>query len=339
MVKKGVEKRGVKSGYNSGKLSSQQSEILYLLTKEYLTPKKIAIKRGTHISAVYKIINKLKKKGVLNGTSNRGYKKNIPTHIIKKPKSLKSFKKYIRLHAQEWNIKILYKTNFYEELRQKGNTLEIDNNKVRLYKNSIEIYSKKDFCAEDEQRATTLSFQYWDKFFTRLENHFKIIIIKNRKHNIKLVSNHYAEVNNELAKEYNLEKKKLNIYTTDDGRLWFTIDYSFNENEAETLHKDTAKQDMGKVKRVFNDYRNNNSYLPSEVKGMLDQIIMNVHKFTEENLILSNNFNLYNKNIELHLNVLKNIEKAILKLSNIKKRRIKKVLNQTNLSKFIHNKI
>ena len=169
---------GRKSGHSSQKLSSQQSEILYLLTKEYLTPKKIAIKRGTHISAVYKIINKLKKKGALNGTSNRGYKKKLSTTIIKKPKSLKSFKKYIRLHAQEWNIEILYKTNFYEELRQKGNSLTIDNNKVRLYKNSIEIYSGKDFCAEDVQRATSLSFQYWDKFFTRLENYFKIIIIK-----------------------------------------------------------------------------------------------------------------------------------------------------------------
>ena len=97
--------------------------------------------------------------------------------------------------------------------------------------------------------------------------------MKERKHNIKLVNSHYAEVNNEMAGECNDKKIKLHVYTTDDGKLWFTIDKSFNSDEMENTHPETSKQDMGKMKHVLNDYRDKDSYLPSEVKGSVNVIM------------------------------------------------------------------
>lgn len=296
------------SQYRNIKLTKIQEEILYLITKEYLTPKKIAYRQKRSLRAVYKIIEKLKQKGAISGSSLKGFKKTTPLPIIEPPKTLKYFKKYIRLHAQEFNIELITQSEHYHKLRNKGNIVDIDGNTIRLYKNSIEVYSNKDFKAEDEQRATALSFQYWNRFFIRLENYFKIIILKERRNNIKLVNSHYAEVDNELAEEYNEKKVKLHIYTTDDARLWFTIDHSFNMNEAETLHSKTAKQDMGKIKPYFNDIRDKNVYLPSEIKGVVDSIANNLAVLTKENLSFMYNFESYNKNIQLHLNVLKSMD-------------------------------
>lgn len=187
----------------------------------------------------------------------RGLKKSNPLPQIQPPRSLKKFKRYIRLHAQEWNIKLLWKSDHYDQLRIQGNLIDLDNNRIRLHNESLEIYSGKDFSAEDELRATALSFQYWNKFFVRLENHLKILIIKNRVHNISLVNSHYAEVDNELAREYEKKKIQLNIYAVEDGKLWFKIDNSFDLHEAETLHPGTAKDDMTKVRAHFNDIRSN----------------------------------------------------------------------------------
>ncbi len=236
------------------KLSDTQREVLDMLTKDYEIPKRIALRRKTSIRAVYKTIKILQKKGVLTRGFTR-FTKNQSTQTFKPPKSLKT---YIRLHGQEWNIKILYKSRFYEKIT-KNKIFFIDGNTVRLYKDSLEVYSNEllKFEAEDEWRATALSFNYWNKMFTRLENKFKIIIIKEGYSNISQVKHEYAEVGNELAKEYNEKKLKLNIYTTDDGKLWFKIDHSWNFDEAETSHTITAKPDMTKVKAYFNDIRDN----------------------------------------------------------------------------------
>ena len=48
----------------------------------------------------------------------------------------------------------------------------------------------------------------------------------------------------------------MRVYTTEDHKLWFTIDNSLNLHEAETQHPKTAKHDMQEVVRpFFNDMR------------------------------------------------------------------------------------
>jgi len=56
----------------------------------------------------------------------------------------------------------------------------------------------------------------------------------------------------------NEEKVRIRLYSTEDNKLWFEIDNSFNLNEAETVHKETAQQDMQNiVQPFFNDLRDN----------------------------------------------------------------------------------
>ena len=77
---------------------------------------------------------------------------------------------------------------------------------------------------------------------------------------------------NELAKDCNLNKDYIRVYTREDGKLWFMIDNSFNLNEAETVHPETAKADMENIiQPYFNDLRENKHLLPSQInKAVLD---------------------------------------------------------------------
>jgi len=268
---KKVNKRGSKSEYSLQNLTKVEQEVLHLLKNEYLTPKQIAIRRKTSDKAVYKIIAKIKGKGVL-GNRLKGVEKNRytfqpqPNHKI-------------RLHGQVFKINLLYKDNRYKKKLEDSNLVNIDNNQIRLHRNSIIVYSENDFYGDTAQKATINSMAYWTRFFNRLEKDLGIIIVKHRKHNISLVKQHYAEINNELAEECERKAEKIRIYTKEDGKLWFTIDNSFNLSEAETQHRYTAEEDMEEIVQPhFNDLRNNRPPVPSEVWKIVAEITKHNHE-------------------------------------------------------------
>jgi len=274
-VEKKVENRGV----TTRKLTNSEEEVYYLISKEFLTVKQIAIRRGVSDKAIYKTLSKLKKKGVFDSSFSPVEKK-----VEKIQPTIQPFNHSIRLHAQEFRIKILFKDYRYVKLLNKSNTIFIDNNQVRLFKDSIEVYSGKDFYADDVRKATVKSFQYWHKFMARLEHDFKIIIIKPKSQNIKLVNQHYAEINNELSEECEKKGYKIRVYTTDDGKLWFTLDNSFNLKEAETLHPQTAQHDMEDiVKPFFNDLRDNPGIpLMSQTSELIQKTQMQINQTNQQ---------------------------------------------------------
>ena len=245
---KKTTKKGLKQGKCYQKLTPTEAEVLHLLTKEFLTPNKAAIRRKTSKQAIYKIIKNLKEKGFVKEIS-KAFKQVEKIQSTLQPTNL------IRLHGQEFNIKILYKDYRYKKILEKANTLNIDGNTIRLYRNSIEVYLGHSFFGDTCQKATARSFTYWNRLVARLENDLKLILVKPGSQNIKIVAQHYAEINNELAEECEKTGDKIRIYTTDEGKLWFMADKSFNENEIETQGK-TAKRDMEDVVQpFFNDLR------------------------------------------------------------------------------------
>lgn len=231
-------------------LKESAKQILLLLTVDFLTPKQIAQRRQTSIRAVNKVIKNLREKGFINSGNKVGNLSQC-TPLSREPFSpLK-----MRLHGQEWNIKLIASSSKYQDSRQKANTILIDGNTIRLYNKSIEIYSGQSFFEKDENRATALSMDYWMRFFVRLENELQVILVKPRATNINLVNQHYGETNSEMAKDAIQKGHKYRIETTDDGKLWFTIDNSWNLKEMETIHPETAKQDMTKIQKQVNDWR------------------------------------------------------------------------------------
>jgi len=250
------------------RLSKEQADIKRMLVNEFMTPKQIAIRRGTTIQATYKTIRKLKEKGEINKIF-RGVEKNRPTS--KPPLNTKNDLRgnSIRLHGQEFNIRILHKSKTYETTKNKTNLIYIDDNTIKLNNKTIEIYSGHSFFSDSVHKATSKSLMYWNRLFTKIENELDIILIKNRVENIRLVNNHYSEINNELAKETEIKGDKIRIYANEDGKLWFSIDNSFNLHEMETLHPKTAQEDMENIKPFFNDLRENEKITISDLKNMI----------------------------------------------------------------------
>lgn len=265
-------KKSLLLGCNVQKLTNAEQEILTLLTQDCLTPRQIIIRRGKSKQSVYKHIKNLKVKGYLKHGFNL-VDFSLPTS---QPKSTKS--NLIRLHGQEFNVRILFKDERYRKLVEKSNFVMIDGNSVRLYGDSLEVYSGRSFFGEDASKATSRSFEYWNRFFIRLEHDFKIVILKSRSQNIRLVNSHYAEVGNEFARSCEDRGDKVKVFARDDGKLWFLIDNSFRLCEAECVHPRTSKVDMDRVKPFFNDLRDNNVLPLSKLSSLVSDTVKQVNE-------------------------------------------------------------
>lgn len=248
-------------------LSPQQKEVLELLTNH--TPKQIASRRGTTVRAVYKIIKKLKDKGV----QFRGFTKTGGSQRL--GGSLFANKFVLRLHNMHFVIRVLYDSKFYHDSRSRGNWFLLDGHKVRLWRDKLEVYQSEEdfFVHEDVHRVTSLAFHYWNKFFLRLESRLKVVLLKEGYQSVRLVQSHYAEVNNELSEDCRSRSVPLKVFTRDDGRLWFVIDNSFNLSEAETVHSSSSKRDMEVVKGFFNDLREHNPPVNSELSQHIKSLV------------------------------------------------------------------
>lgn len=287
MVKKRLNLRG-----GNSKATKAEAEIIRLFTSEFLTVKQIARRRNTSDKAVYKILARAKKKGLLSSKVPHETKvektrcgiqpfyKEVEQNINRVEKQ--TVTPSVRLHGQEFNVKILWKGPGYKDLV--GKLVDIDSNSIRLYRDSLEIYGTASFIAPDEHKATADSMRYWSRFFRKLENDLNIIIVKARQQNITLVKAHYAEINNEMARDCEVNHDKVQIFAREDGKLWFIIDNSFNFWEAETLHTQTSKQDMGKVRKQLNDWRDHDPPTNSELSQALWDAI-EINKETSDALL------------------------------------------------------
>lgn len=294
-------------------LTTAQKEVLHLLTDEFLTVKQIAQRRESSLQAVYKIVAQIKKKGAFDIGFNR----------VKKVQSTYN-KSDVRLHGQEFNIKILYQNNKYQELLEKSNVLFLDGNTIRLYKNSIEIYSGQSFFGKDANESERKSLEYFNKFFARLEHELKVNLIKKRSRNIRIVNQHYARGDSEICDNAKDENKRIWIYAEEDGKLSFITDDSFGFREDETVHPKTAKPDRKAVDKQVNDWRLNNPPTNSEIWKIASQnvtgqsFLINAIK-QQQNQIqqVTNNQITFDKNFVSHLGILDKLGKGVDRLTKV----------------------
>lgn len=253
------------------KLTQSEKEVLHLLTDEFLTVKQMCLRRKCTRQAIHKILKNLRKKGAYNNG----------LQMVDKTNPLVNQTGLIRLHGQEFNIKIIWQDDKFQEFLKNSNILYLDGNTVRLYKNSIEIYSGQSFYADNEQTATSKSLEYWRKFFVRLEHDLKVILFKQRSANIKLVNQHYARTNSEISESAIERGERIRVYAQEDGKLCFITDDSFGFKEDETLHPQTAKQDRKSIDKQVNDWRINNPPTQSELAISIQEVTKNQLIFSE----------------------------------------------------------
>lgn len=217
-------------------MTKRQQIVLRMLKEDFLIQAEIARRLKISRPAVCKIIKRLRNKGLLDNYSNPTKKGVLPSD------PLKAYQQ-IRLHNQRLSIRILINSKFYMRLLKQNNTLNMDNNTIKLYRKCLVIYSNNSFFGKDAEEADAKSLKYWFKIIHRLQNQFKITLLKDRYTNIKVTNSHYANIENDLAIQANKRKQYIRI-KADDNKTWLLTDNSFNLNELETVHPETAYHDM-----------------------------------------------------------------------------------------------
>lgn len=247
-------------------LTQAEQEVLKLITEEFLTPKQIQLRRQCTRQAFYKILKSLKEKGAINLGLQKVDNSEAPVnHVNQKP---------IRLHGQEFNIRIIFQDHNYQNLLEKSNIIYIEGHTIKLYRSSIEVYAGEgiSFYGDDAQECFSKSLVYWKKLFVRLENQFKVILVKPQTQNIKIVNQHFARGNSEVYVNATNHREKIKIFAKEDGKLAFITDDSFGFMEDETVHPKTAKPDREEIDKQINDWRLNhpptNSQLAQHILGV-----------------------------------------------------------------------
>lgn len=246
-----------------GDLTEAEKEVLRMITEEFLTPKQIQIRRQCSRQAFYKILKKLKQKGAINSGLQQVDKSEAPVNL-----------QLIRLHGQEFNIGILYQDQNYQKLLQRSNIIFLDGHTIKLYRNSLEVYAGEgtSFYGDTAQKAFSKSLAYWRHLFARLENDFKVILVKPRSANIKLVNQHFARGDSEIYVNATEHKEKIKIFAVEDGKLAFITDDSFGFNEDETVHPKTAKPDREEIDKHINDWRIHHPPTNSQLAARMQEL-------------------------------------------------------------------
>lgn len=299
----------------SSMLSSTQQKIYDMLTKDYMTPLQIATRLKKTHQAIYKIIGKLRQKGMLKIGYQAGVAKGVAYHqwgdswgglhvndTAQLQNTFKNHEKRIRLHGQEFNCKLIWSSPQYERLLKDKSIIVHDGNTVRLFRHSVEIYCSpsRSFMGQDVYESTGQSLQYWLTFFNQIESKLNIILIKGGNTRIRQVNGHYAHVNDPLAQECNEKKKKIHIYDQDDGKLKFVIDNSWHLNEAEGVHPEKAEADMEVYTNKIRDFLNPNTPTVTEIMPALQAITQNQTMYAE--------------NISSHIQAIKDLGTGVNKL-------------------------
>lgn len=286
------------------KLTQLQAEILSLITKEFATQKQIASRRKTSVRAVAKIVTKLRNKGYLK----KGYEKGSG---IGGGSSCTIYKGLQRLHNQQFVIKILEESVKYEEMRKKSNTVLLQDQTIKLHEGKIEVYSSKSFFGKTAREAEEKSWDFWWRFFIKLENLLKVNLVRDGKMNVRQVRGHVGAIDSEIAKDYEEKRKQLRVKGK-DGVYWALTDNSFKLHELEMIHPERHVEDMDDVIAPrLNDWRNHpETPLPSEFYQMLLKIgnVQSVEVTKMGN---------YAQHIENHVAAIVELGEGVKKLSSV----------------------
>jgi hypothetical protein len=151
-----------------------------------------------------------------------------------------------RLHGQQFNIKILYNSPYYQKLKLRSDFQDFQDFRIKLFKNSINLYVIRDFTAKTGMDAHNDSLEFLNKTLKFLERRYHIMLLKKGYQNIKEVKSHYAEIGNELAHKANKNHDHIQLRGA-DGKVWLQTDASFNLDELEAIHPETGQHDIDHV--------------------------------------------------------------------------------------------
>jgi len=217
---------------------------------------------------------------------------------VKVPKDLRNWTNEKReQYLEKHNIK-------YIRLRISGSGQRIifRNRKVWLTNKSIVIYDTASYFAERSVEAKSTAIYSFFGIVKGIERLLHVEFAMNNNYKFKVSRQHYALVQNALAKQYTEEGKKLEVRT--DKGLWFLIDNSFGLQEAETIHPKTAMTDNVKVQDFFNS-------LKAQPNGITIDSLLELSNGIQQNQIL------FSENALKHVEVIRELGEGVKEMNKL----------------------
>jgi len=293
--------------------------------KEGKRPSKISKEMNISKQKIYYYTTRLKELGFVE-------KKGYGVWEVKRSKkidlkdALDKRGKRIRGHAFIWKVKPTKKFDWKKHLEKNNLSYNItkrnitrtiiDNKKIWFGKKSIIIYENKSFYGKNAFQSRKFAVYELQKTISKIKNKLGIEF----EYYFQPRREHFGMIKNELAQQCNKKGERIIIKDSLDGE-WLWIDDSTGmEGELETGGKGFTKDRAMLNKNVqdwYNDHKKHNfNVTPSFLMETLTAITSQIQGVT-------NNQEIFDKNIELHQAVLEDIRDAINEL----KTEVKKLKN------------
>ncbi len=268
------------------RLEFPRFETLKLL-QEGLNMSEIARYRHVSRQAIYDILSTLNKKGLVRHPKRSLYE--LTDKGIHTLHSLVGLRYKLRQHNLHFKIKVLESPRNWELKRNELRFMPYFNKTIKLKNNEQDLFNfgrlqvktttksviikMPTIYATDWEHAVIQAMGILEDNIFKIEKMFKIILVKDYKSNIKIISQEYAKIQDALAKLYRSEGNRIYL-TGDDGKIWLITDFSFSTDELEFIHTEKATDDVDAIAPFFNDLRKNPITF-TEVKQSIGEV-MNV---------------------------------------------------------------
>lgn len=263
------EEKEVKKKGLTNMVENPQFEVLKLIQEGFCISE-IAKYRNVSRQSIYKILSSLVKKGWVENPKRSMY--GLTNKGIEGLHSFVAMRYKLRQHNLHFKIEVLESPKNWEfkrnELRQMpyfNKTLKLKNNEQDLLnfgKLQIKTTTKSviikipTIYAKDWEDAIIQAMSILEEAIPKIEKAFKVLLIKDYKSNIKIISQEYAKIQDALAKLYRKEGNRIYL-TGEDGKIWLITDFSFSVDELEFIHPEKATDDVDAIAPFFNDLRKN----------------------------------------------------------------------------------
>lgn len=230
---------------------------------------------------------------------------------VSKPTKARQIQKQIRGHAFNWKVKF-NKEIIWERRLKNSNTkyqliginnstprIIFNNKKIWFTKTGLVIYEPQSFFSQSSFTSKGMAVWELDKTIKALGKKLKIDL-----NNYKFTTSreHYGQIKNELAKQYNDKKEKL--YIRDSEGVWMWIDDSHSLNELETGE---PKNSRG-VQNWYNDMKKHDFQVTPTF------LLENINKVTENQLMFNKNFESHVEAIQTLSQTVKDLKEEVIKL-------------------------
>jgi hypothetical protein len=192
---------------------------------------------------------------------------------LKLPENLRNWERREEIFTKQG---IEFKPYFVGGVKR-GQQIKFKDKVVQLTDGSIIIQVAESYVSETAKEAKSSAVYDFLSVVKSLEGYLGAAFTVKGNYQFKVSRQHYALIKNALAKQYDQEGKKLEVYNTNG--LWFIIDNSFNLHEAETVHPVTADGDNKKVQDFFNGVKQYEGFTPQFVINSIGQNAANLENY------------------------------------------------------------